>query len=139
MPNDDQPNFGLRRFVVGALTVFILVVAIGVPTAILAPVPTADASVSTAAPTTTPAAHPRFPSFGDGAVGAIGLPGVLATSGSQKPHSIASITKVVTMLVVLQKKPLTGSQEGPTITFTARDVGYYEDVIAQDGSNAPVQ
>ncbi|MGN6744500.1 MAG: D-alanyl-D-alanine carboxypeptidase family protein, partial [Amnibacterium sp.] len=29
--------------------------------------------------------------------------------------------------------------EGPTITFTSRDVGFYTDVIAQDGSNAPVQ
>lgn len=139
MPNDDQPSFGLRRFVVGLLTVFILVVAIGVPAAILAPVPKADASVSVAAPTTTPAAHPRFPSFGDGAIGAVGMPGVLATSGSQSQHPIASITKVVTMLVVLEQKPLTGAQQGPTITFGQRDVDIYNQVLAVDGSSAPVQ
>ncbi|HEY8318488.1 MAG TPA: D-alanyl-D-alanine carboxypeptidase [Amnibacterium sp.] len=138
MPNDDAPNFRLRRLVVGVLAVFILIVAIGVPVAILAPVPEAQASVPQAAPTTTPAAHATFPSFGDGAVGAVGLPGVLATSGSQKPHSIASITKVVTMLVVLEKKPLTGSEQGPTITFTDRDVQIYDQVIANNGSNAPV-
>ena len=138
VPNDDAPNFRLRRLVVGVLAVFILIVAIGVPVAILAPVPEAQASVPQAAPTTTPAAHPQFPSFGDGAIGAVGLPGVLATSGSQKPHSIASITKVVTMLVVLERKPLTGGQQGPTITFTDRDVQIYDQVIANNGSNAPV-
>ena len=137
--NDETPNHRLRRVVVAVLTTFILVVVIGVPAAILAPVPKADASVPSAAPTVTSAAHPRFPSFGDGAIGAVGLPGVLARSGSQSPHPIASITKVVTMLVVLERKPLAGAQEGPTITFTQRDVQIYQDVIAVDGSNAPVQ
>ncbi len=42
------------------------------------------------------------------------------------------------MLVVLEKKPLTGSQQGPTITFTDRDVQIYDQVIANNGSNAPV-
>ncbi|MCU1474978.1 MAG: D-alanyl-D-alanine endopeptidase [Amnibacterium sp.] len=138
VPNDETPNHRLRRLVVAVLAAFILVVVIGVPVAILAPVPKAEASVPAAAATTTPAAHPRFPSFGDGAIGAVGLPGVLARSGSQSPHSIASITKVVTMLVVLQRKPLTGAQEGPTITFTQRDVQIYQNVIADNGSNAPV-
>ncbi|HEV7623934.1 MAG TPA: D-alanyl-D-alanine carboxypeptidase [Amnibacterium sp.] len=139
MPNDETPNHRLRRLVVAVLAVFILVVTVGVPVAILAPVPKADASVPAAAPTTTPDAHPRFPSFGDGAIGAVGLPGVLAHSGSQSPHSIASITKVVTMLVVLERKPLTGTQEGPVITFTQRDVQIYDAVVAVNGSNAPVQ
>jgi D-alanyl-D-alanine carboxypeptidase (penicillin-binding protein 5/6) len=139
VPNDETPNHRLRRLVVAVLTAFILVVVIGVPAAILAPVPKAVATVPSAEPTLTASAHPRFPSFGDGAIGAVGLPGVLAHSGSQAPHSIASITKVVTMLVVLDRKPLSGKQEGPTITFTQRDVQIYQDVVAENGSNAPVR
>jgi D-alanyl-D-alanine carboxypeptidase (penicillin-binding protein 5/6) len=139
VPNDETPNHRLRRLVVALLTAFILVVVIGVPVAILAPVPKAEATVPTADPTTTAAGHAVFPSFGDGAIGAVGLPGVLARSGSQSPHSIASITKVVTMLVVLERKPLSGKQEGPSITFTQRDVQFYQDVIAVNGSSAPVQ
>ena len=138
MPNDETPNHRLRRLVVAVLTAFILVVVIGVPVAILAPVPKAEATVPTAGPTTTSAGHAVFPSFGDGAVGAVGLPGILARSGAS-PHSIASITKVVTMLVVLERKPLSGTQEGPSITFTQRDVQFYQDVIAVNGSSAPVQ
>ncbi len=138
MPTDDQPNFRLRRFLVAALTAFILIVAIGVPTAILAPVPQAQAIVLPASATSTPAAHAKFPSFGHGAIGAVGLPGVLATSGSQSPRPIASITKVVTALVVLQKKPLTATDSGPTIHFTAQDVQILQNVLAQAGSSEPV-
>jgi D-alanyl-D-alanine carboxypeptidase (penicillin-binding protein 5/6) len=139
VPNDDQPNYGLRRLVVTVLTIFILVVAIGVPVAILAPVPQAAASVAPPAASTTAAAHARFPGFGEGAIGAVGLPGVLARSGSQAPHPIASITKVVTMLVVLERKPLGAKDEGPTITFHQQDVQILENVVADGGSSAAVR
>jgi D-alanyl-D-alanine carboxypeptidase (penicillin-binding protein 5/6) len=52
---------------------------------------------------------------------------------------MASITKVVTALVVLEAKPLAAGEQGPTITFTQRDVGYLQDVIARNGSWQPVQ
>jgi len=39
---------------------------------------------------------------------------------------IASVTKVMTALVVLQDHPLSPGEEGPAITMTAADVGAYE-------------
>jgi D-alanyl-D-alanine carboxypeptidase (penicillin-binding protein 5/6) len=139
VPTAETPNFAVRRLFVTILTVFILIVAIGVPVAVLGPVPQAAATVAAAQPTTTSPAKVVFPSFGHAAVGVVGMPGVLATSGSQAPRPIASITKVVTALVVLEKKPIEGKGDGPTLTFTERDVAYLSDVMAQDGSSEPVQ
>ena len=117
----------------------ILIVGIGVPTAIVAPVPQARAEVAPEVARTTDAASPVFPGFGSSAIGAVGMDGVLATSGPQAPRQMASITKVVTTLVVLEAKPLAAGEQGPTITFTQRDVDYLNDVIAQNGSWQPVQ
>ncbi len=51
---------------------------------------------------------------------------------------IGSIAKVMTALVVLHQKPLTGDQPGPTYTITAQDVGFYDQVVADNGSSLPV-
>ena len=51
---------------------------------------------------------------------------------------IGSIAKVMTALLVLGKEPLAGEQAGPTYTITGQDVAFYEQVIAEDGSNIPV-
>lgn len=139
MPHHDSPNYAARRLFVAVLTAFILIVAIGVPVAILAPVPEADADVLPTASTTTVQAQPKFPDFGHSAVGAVGLPGVLASSGSQESRPIASITKVVTALVVLERHPLSAKDPGPTITFTAHDVQILQDVLNDDGSWQAVQ
>lgn len=84
------------------------------------------------------AATVTWPDYGSGALGAVGYPGPLSTHGDQGPVPIASITKIVTALVVLRAKPLNQGEAGPTITFTNADVGYYNDQLAQDGSVAPV-
>ncbi|MGO4691754.1 D-alanyl-D-alanine carboxypeptidase family protein [Glaciibacter sp. 2TAF33] len=104
----------------------------------LAPVPAVAASLTQPPALTQPAAAPAWPSFGDGAIGAVGYAGVLASNGDQGPVPIASITKMVTALVILQAKPLGGSEDGPDITFTDKDVDYYYDALAEDGSVAPV-
>jgi serine-type D-Ala-D-Ala carboxypeptidase (penicillin-binding protein 5/6) len=140
VPKDDSPNYPARRFFVGLLSIFILLVTIGVPTAILAPVPVARATMLEPAAATTTAADPRFPSFGHAAIGAVGLPGLLASHGSQEQRPIASITKVVTALVVLERKPLDGAKDqGPTITFGEKDVTILQDVLNQQGSWQAVQ
>ena len=124
----------LRRVAVAELAAFILVVGVGVPASIAAPVPSARAEVVTAAQTATADAVPAFPGFGSAAIGAVELPGVLAQAGSQRARPIASITKVVTALVVLQRKPLTTGEDGPTITFSNADVAILSDVLAKQGS-----
>jgi serine-type D-Ala-D-Ala carboxypeptidase (penicillin-binding protein 5/6) len=52
---------------------------------------------------------------------------------------MASITKVVTALVVLEAKPIAPGEQGPTITFTQADVDILNSVIAANGSWEPVQ
>lgn len=133
------PNFARRRIVTAFLLAFILIIGVGVPAALLAPVPQASATVEPAARVTTSPAKPRFPSFGHAAIGMVGRSGSLAVSGSQGRRSIASITKVITALVVLEARPLGANEPGPTITTTARDVTILEEVLAAGGSWQTVQ
>ncbi|SDN25689.1 D-alanyl-D-alanine carboxypeptidase (penicillin-binding protein 5/6) [Cryobacterium flavum] len=104
----------------------------------LAPVPASAADLVQPAALTQPVAAPTWPAFGESAIGAVGFPGVLASSGAQDTVPIASITKMVTALVILDAKPLGASEAGPDITFTDADVDIYYDVIAENGSVAPV-
>ncbi len=134
-----SPNFVRRRIVAAFSLAFILIVGVGVPAALLAPVPQAQATVAPAVQRTTAPAKPDFPSFGHAAIGMVGRSGLLATSGSQGRRPIASITKVVTALVVLEKHPLGADESGPTIVMTDRDVAILQDVLMQDGSWQTVQ
>jgi D-alanyl-D-alanine carboxypeptidase (penicillin-binding protein 5/6) len=104
----------------------------------LAPVPAAAATLTQPAALTQPAVQPAWPDFGDAAVGAVGFPGVLASHGDQGQVPIASITKMVTSLLILDAHPISGDESGPDITFTDADVGYYYDALAENGSVAPV-
>lgn len=139
MPREEKPRYGLRRFIASVSVGLILIIGVGVPVSIVAPVPQAQAEVAAATRSATPAADPVFPSFGSSAIGAVGIDGVLAEHGPQTPHEMASITKMVTTLVLLEKKPLTVDEQGPTITFGQKDVQILRDVIAQNGSWQPVQ
>ena len=110
--------------------------------ALLRPIPAAAATLeapealtSTLVQPTTPVS---WPGFGRGALGAVGFDGVLTSSGEQTPFPIASITKTITSLVVLDAKPLAAGDQGPSITLTDADVGFYYDTIAENGSAAPV-
>lgn len=104
----------------------------------LAPVSASAAEPAEPAALTQPAVQPTWPADGAGAIGAVGYDGLLGESGDQGSVPIASITKMVTSLVILEAKPLTGSDPGPQITFTDDDVDIYYDAIAENGSVAPV-
>jgi D-alanyl-D-alanine carboxypeptidase (penicillin-binding protein 5/6) len=102
------------------------------------PLPATSAQL-TATPELTQAAQPlTWPTFGRGAVGAVGYDGVLAEHGDQGRVPIASVTKTVTALVVLEKMPIAEGEQGPSITLTDADVEIYNQVIAQNGSSARV-
>ncbi|MBS2534098.1 D-alanyl-D-alanine carboxypeptidase [Catenulispora sp. NF23] len=60
-----------------------------------------------------------WPAQGQAAVEAEGL-GSLGTNGEQRPVPIASVTKVMTALVVLADHPLSGDDQGPMITVDAK-------------------
>jgi D-alanyl-D-alanine carboxypeptidase (penicillin-binding protein 5/6) len=121
----------------GALVVLLASIAYLTGTG-LAPVSASAATLTEPAALTQPAVTPAWPAGGAGAVGAVGYDGLLATSGDQDPMPIASITKMVTALVILQAKPLGGTDAGPEITFTDADVDFYYDAVAENGSVAPV-
>ncbi|WP_130177480.1 D-alanyl-D-alanine carboxypeptidase family protein [Cryobacterium sp. SO1] len=104
----------------------------------LAPVSSTAAALTEPPALTQAAALPAWPDQGAGAIGAVGFDGVLASSGEQGSVPIASITKMVTALVILESKPLTGDDPGPDIEFTDADVDIYYDAIAENGSVAPV-
>jgi D-alanyl-D-alanine carboxypeptidase (penicillin-binding protein 5/6) len=130
--------FNRRRIVFfGALVVLLATIAYLTGTG-LAPVSASAATPTDPVALTQPAITPAWPAGGAGAIGAVGYDGVLAASGDQDPMPIASITKMVTALVILQAKPLAGADAGPDITFTDADVDFYYDAIAENGSVAPV-
>lgn len=63
---------------------------------------------------------------------------ILETHGEQKPVPIASVAKVITCLVVLDKSPLEPGQTGLTYTLKEADVALFRNYAAQDGSLVPV-
>ncbi|MDQ1121728.1 D-alanyl-D-alanine carboxypeptidase family protein [Microbacterium trichothecenolyticum] len=53
--------------------------------------------------------------------------GTFASSGGDEPRPLASVTKLITALVVLDAHPLTGPNDpGPTISFTKADTDLYD-------------
>ncbi|HEV2027659.1 MAG TPA: D-alanyl-D-alanine carboxypeptidase [Candidatus Dormibacteraeota bacterium] len=79
-----------------------------------------------------------WPSRGSGAIGVKGL-GFIASSGNEQPIPAASVTKVMTALLILEDKPLQKDQQGPTITITEADVATYEADAANKESVAAVR
>lgn len=106
--------------------------------AIAAPLPATSTTQTDVPALTQPASPVDWPDFGRTAIGAVGMPGLLATAGDQGVGPIASITKMITALVVLDAHPLGAGEAGPEIDYTEADVDIYWDTIAEDGSSAPV-
>jgi D-alanyl-D-alanine carboxypeptidase (penicillin-binding protein 5/6) len=140
-----------RRRMIGAGIAGLLVlaaVATYVPVTLLAPV---------AAPTVTvtqpvvgavePAAlgHPRALAAavsitGAAAVeGAAGLDGITQIVGDDAPLPIASISKVITSLVVLSAKPLGAGENGPTLNFGTAENDTYDKYYVLGATIAPMK
>ncbi len=65
--------------------------------------------------------------------------GIWAATGGDDPRPIASITKLVTAMVILDAIPLAGSDDpGPTITFTKADHDLYDEYYVQGATIAPM-
>lgn len=73
-----------------------------------------------------------WPEQGSAAVGIDQFP-LVAASGSDA-HPIASITKLVTMLMVLEHSPLAVGEPGPVFAFTSDDQDTYREFLARDES-----
>jgi D-alanyl-D-alanine carboxypeptidase (penicillin-binding protein 5/6) len=128
--------------VVATLSVVVFVVLAYVATAAVRPLPAAAAVVPTQAvqSITTQAVDPAWPSQGSAAVGLVGQSGLLGSHGQTDAMvPIASMTKTITALVLLDQHKLTAGQQGPTITFSNSDVDILRQVWSEGGSWAPVQ
>lgn len=119
--------------------VAVLVLAVGyLAAAAVVPFAPASAATTTYSAPTSSVPDLTFPGYGATAVEATDFPESLRTSGDTKPRSIASISKVVTALVVLDHKPLRQGQAGPTITFTPSMQALYAKYLAVNGEVAPM-
>ncbi|MCU1512964.1 MAG: D-alanyl-D-alanine carboxypeptidase [Microbacteriaceae bacterium] len=136
MPLTRRQVYRRRRLLVFGAVALVVATGLYLPFTLLAPVQAADAAVHEfSAPAATSAAV-TWPGYGASALGAVGYTGVLAASGSTDALPIASISKVVTTLVVLDAKPLAVGDNGPDVTFTAADAALYGKYVALKGKVA---
>jgi D-alanyl-D-alanine carboxypeptidase (penicillin-binding protein 5/6) len=127
-----------RRVAVGGGIMLLLSTLVYLPLTLFAPLQAAAVTVSTPEEPVPAVPGLDFPRYGASAIGALGYPGVLAQSGSDAALPMASITKVITALVVLESHPLAVGEEGPTATMTAADAALYGSYLAQNGSVSTV-
>lgn len=80
----------------------------------------------------TPTAAMPWPDEGSAAVSIAGIDGTLSSSDDVVP--MASVTKVVTALLVLDEMPLALGEQGPDYRFTAADSAAYWDYLRNDES-----
>ena len=106
----------------------------------LRPIPATAATAQLPSTDRTPGAAPSlpWPSAGMAAVGVSGL-GFIASSGNERAIPAASVTKVMTAVVVLGDKPLPKGQDGPSVTITDVDVQAYQSDLKDQQSVARVE
>lgn len=119
----------------------VLLIAVGAGAVnYLRPIPAVEAAAVLPASDVVPGTSPAlpWPARGSAAV-AVGNLGLIASSGNEQPIPAASVTKVMTALVILEDKPLKKGESGPTITLTNADVQVYQAAVANKESVVPVQ
>lgn len=78
-----------------------------------------------------------WPIYGQASIGAKGY-GVLESTANQKPAPTASVAKIMTAYAVLKAKPLSLSDQGPTINLGDADEELYNHYVSIQGSVVPV-
>lgn len=126
-------SVGITLLVIGALTLGPYTLL-----ALLTPVPTVTSILSPPAVVETPEGTVDLPTGGGAALALAEDGQVLAARELDRPRVLASITKVVTALVVLDERPIDSGTDGAAITLTAADAQLVQSYIAIGGSFAPV-
>lgn len=92
-------------------------------------------------PTTAATSQPDlpWPNSGEGALGTSDGTVLGQGTAAATVTPTASIAKLITILTVLQKHPLSAGQTGPTLTMSQADVDRYNTYYSEDGSNVEVQ
>lgn len=106
----------------------------------LRPIPAVAANPALPPTYTVPGTAPSlpWPGVGAAAVGVSGL-GFVASSGNEQPVPAASVTKVMTAMIVLEDRPLKKGEDGPSITLSDVDVQSYQTDLAGKQSVVPVE
>lgn len=115
---------------------FISVIVIYVLWCIYKPLPLIRPQISNLPVKQNASSELDWPKTGQSAIGFVDSD-YEATNGVQKPAPIASVAKVITALVVLEKYPLKSGEQGPTITLNDKDEALYRNYKANDGSIVP--
>jgi D-alanyl-D-alanine carboxypeptidase (penicillin-binding protein 5/6) len=126
-----------RRAIIAAIVIFVVLSMAGgyAGWALTAPLSAPTATWQTPNVPQPPPAAIALPSGGASAISISGADEYLGaaasstwlTSGSQDPRPIASISKLITALVILDAKPLASAADpGPTITFRKADHDLYD-------------
>ncbi|GAB2970746.1 D-alanyl-D-alanine carboxypeptidase family protein [Frigoribacterium salinisoli] len=137
MTGDPRARRARRLTVAGLVALVLVAVGTYVPVALLVPVAPTAPSVVELAPRAVDAPELALPGYGAAAVEALDVPGTRTLAGDRGRRSIASISKVVTALVVLDERPLDGGA-GPRVTFSDDDEALRERYLAVDGKVAPL-
>ncbi len=135
-----SPRTRLRAAIAAVVTAGLLASVTGAYAAyaLALPVPAIAPEVQPRAAISTPAAEVALPGYGAAAIGEQDARGTaLVGNDLDTPRPIASITKVVTALVVLDARPIEGDGPGETITLTAEDEQRVADYRAMTGVVAP--
>lgn len=112
--------------------IFIALLSLGAWNA-LRPLPAVATSQQVLKVAATTAGALAWPGTGAAAVEAQGVSPLL-TGGGQRALPMASVAKVITVLTVLEEKPLSPGEQGSAITLTQADVDLYNNYVAKDGS-----
>jgi D-alanyl-D-alanine carboxypeptidase (penicillin-binding protein 5/6) len=115
----------LRPGVVAPVLIIAILVGLYAATTLWWPLTAVEPEIvaSQVDPAPAAATTPAWPAAGTGAVAVSGFPGTVASSDAVLP--IASITKVVTALLVLDEQPLAVGEQGPEYRFTSSDRAQY--------------
>ena len=85
------------------------------------------------------AAEIVWPDYGSGQIEVVGFDGAISSHGTGTARPMASITKAITALVVLNKKPINGDETGPDIKLSAADQAIYDKAIADGLAVKPIE
>jgi D-alanyl-D-alanine carboxypeptidase (penicillin-binding protein 5/6) len=101
------------------------------------PPPVLHSAVPAAVTVAGPVPRLPWPASVESAVAVSGL-GTIGQAGPTSPVPIASLTKVMTAIVLLRDHPLGAGQSGPLIHISAADQALYQADVAAGDSVAPV-
>lgn len=139
-----------RRIIASAIAVVVVGAAVGtyLPLVLLTPMGPAAGTVEQPVVEVPGPVSLIAPYAGSSAVsvigaeqfpGTVGADGILISGGSTEPRPIASVTKLITALVILEGNPLGAGEPGPTLTFSEADSDLYDEYYVIGATIQPMK